>query len=250
MANGRRVAFVPPAGAVQEFKVADRELRRRGRPHRRRDGERHAQERHQRAQGRELLLPTVGRIAVGDRLLRQQERTARSRSSTTSAPAASLGGPVRLPGLFDGHDRTFFFGAVEWLYDTLPRAAVRRRCRRRRCATATSRRCSRRASSSTIRRPRSGRERRASSGRPFPGNIIPTNRLNPIAQKVLSYYPQPNQPGDASGREQLLLRQPANGRLLLHLHARRPSTHRQAAASSCATRGTIGASRATRSSAT
>ena len=32
----------------------------------------------------------------------------------------SLGGPVRLPGLYNGHDRTFFFGAVEWLYDEFP----------------------------------------------------------------------------------------------------------------------------------
>lgn len=27
---------------------------------------------------------------------------------------------------------------------------------------------------------------------PFPGNIIPSNRLNPVAQTLLSYYPKPN----------------------------------------------------------
>jgi hypothetical protein len=27
---------------------------------------------------------------------------------------------------------------------------------------------------------------------PFPGNIIPPDRINPIAQKVLEYMPAPN----------------------------------------------------------
>ena len=30
---------------------------------------------------------------------------------------------------------------------------------------------------------------------PFPGNIIPSVRLDPTAQKLLAYFPQPNQPG-------------------------------------------------------
>ncbi|MGH9630479.1 MAG: TonB-dependent receptor domain-containing protein, partial [Bryobacteraceae bacterium] len=30
---------------------------------------------------------------------------------------------------------------------------------------------------------------------PFPGNIIPANRISPVAQSILSYYPEPNRPG-------------------------------------------------------
>ncbi|MEJ7608560.1 MAG: hypothetical protein WKF37_20395 [Bryobacteraceae bacterium] len=33
------------------------------------------------------------------------------------------------------------------------------------------------------------------SGTPFPGNMIPSNRLNPISQRILAYYPAPNVPG-------------------------------------------------------
>ncbi len=44
----------------------------------------------------------------------------------------------------------------------------------------------------------------AQSGRfqrqPIPGNIIPKSRLDPIALKILSYYPDPNQPGTIDGR--------------------------------------------------
>ena len=32
---------------------------------------------------------------------------------------------------------------------------------------------------------------------PFPGNIIPTDRINPVARNVLDYYPLPNQAGAA-----------------------------------------------------
>jgi hypothetical protein len=31
---------------------------------------------------------------------------------------------------------------------------------------------------------------------PFTGNVIPSNRIDPVAQQVLNYFPLPNQPGD------------------------------------------------------
>lgn len=36
---------------------------------------------------------------------------------------------------------------------------------------------------------------------PLPGNVIPTNRLSPVAQKLLQYWPLPNTPGTADGRQ-------------------------------------------------
>ncbi len=35
---------------------------------------------------------------------------------------------------------------------------------------------------------------------PFPGNRIPANQINPVGSKILSYYPDPTQPGDGPGR--------------------------------------------------
>jgi hypothetical protein len=37
------------------------------------------------------------------------------------------------------------------------------------------------------------------SRQPFPGNIIPVNRINPIATNILNPYPLPNQAGGADG---------------------------------------------------
>ncbi len=34
---------------------------------------------------------------------------------------------------------------------------------------------------------------------PFPGNVIPANRISPVATKILSYVPGPNTPGQGAG---------------------------------------------------
>ena len=36
---------------------------------------------------------------------------------------------------------------------------------------------------------------------PFPGNIIPSGLINPVAQKILTYFPLPNQTGTADGQQ-------------------------------------------------
>jgi hypothetical protein len=35
---------------------------------------------------------------------------------------------------------------------------------------------------------------------PFQGNILPSTRLDPVGQKLLGFYPLPNQPGTSDGR--------------------------------------------------
>jgi len=43
------------------------------------------------------------------------------------------------------------------------------------------------------------------SRQPFAGNIIPPARIDPIAKKILALYPQPNQPGTSDGRNNFFL---------------------------------------------
>jgi hypothetical protein len=45
----------------------------------------------------------------------------------------------------------------------------------------------------------------AVSRQPFPNNVIPTNRLNPIALNYLKYFPQPNTPGLPNGSQNFLV---------------------------------------------
>ena len=92
-----------------------------------------------------------------------------------------LDGPVRIPKIFNGKNRLFFMANDEWKTQrshsqtnyTLPTAAEE--------AGNFS------GYSATIYDPATGGTTGASKT-PFPGNIIPTNRLDPISLKFLNYY--------------------------------------------------------------
>ena len=140
----------------------------------------------------------------------------------------SLGGPVRVPGLIDGRDRTFFFGAVEWLYDRFPEPGpqtVPTEAMRNGDFSALL------AQGITIYDPATAQ---LVNGRvvrtPFPGNIIPANRINPIAQNVLQLLSAAEPAGRRVRTQQLLHRQPAHRRLLLDFDPRRSPPHGSAAA--------------------
>jgi Carboxypeptidase regulatory-like domain/TonB dependent receptor-like, beta-barrel len=97
-----------------------------------------------------------------------------------------LDGPVRIPKLFNGRNRLFFMANDEWklqrqnsqgLY-TVPTAAMFQ---------------GNEAGLSTIYDPLTGLN--GATKTPFPNNVIPSSRLDPISQKLLAYYPSSNLPG-------------------------------------------------------
>lgn len=196
MANGRRVAFVPPAGAVQEFKVETASF--------------DAASGHTAGATVNVTLKSGTNALKGsaytyyrsDKLANKdffvKKANAPKPGLSYNRPGFTFGGPVVLPG-YDGHDRSFFFTAVEWLYDEFPEPlfqTVPTQAMRNGDFSALL------AQGIVIYDPLSAA---ISSGtavvrQPFPGNVIPAGRINAIAQKVLNYYPLPNQTPDASGR--------------------------------------------------
>jgi hypothetical protein len=95
---------------------------------------------------------------------------------------AFLGGPITIPKLYRGKDRTFFFASYEGLrrpnqaivIDSVPTAAMR------------SGDLSAYLPKTVVKDPLAG-------GAPFPNNLIPTDRIAPLSAAVLQYfYPQPN----------------------------------------------------------
>jgi hypothetical protein len=111
----------------------------------------------------------------------------------------TVGGPVWTPKFlgplgYDGRNRTFFFFAFEGLKDKFPEPGLFT------VPTAKMRQgdFSELLPSIVIYDPATARQDGSRVRRdPFPGNIIPTNRISPIALNYLKYYPLPNQAGNA-----------------------------------------------------
>jgi hypothetical protein len=95
-----------------------------------------------------------------------------------------MDGPVVIPGLYDGRNKTFFMGAYEGVRGeaiTSPFASV---------PTAAMRQGDFSEISTVIRNP--------FTGEPFAGNIIPQDMLSPTALSLLQYYPAANLSGTAN----------------------------------------------------
>jgi len=199
--TGRRVAFVPPAGAIQEFKVEtanfDAQQGHTGGATinvtmksgtNRLKGEGYYQYRDEKFSNNDFFLERAGR---------PKDNLDYKRYGGT------LGGPVNLGNLYNGRDRTFFFAAVEWLYDVFPEPdqyTVPTEQQRRGDFSDLLAQGIRIYDPATAFINAQGRVERL----PFENNIIPESRINPIAREYLKYYPLPNQAGDATGRDNYL----------------------------------------------
>jgi hypothetical protein len=188
MANGRRVAFVPPAGAVQEFKVETATF--------------DAQQGHTAGATVNVTLKSGTNSLKGDGYYHYRdellsgndfflERAGRPKDDTGyKRYGFTAGGPAV-------RDRTFFFSAFEWLYDTFPEPGqftVPTEAQRRGDFSALLPSIVIYDPLTAVRRADGRIERQ-----PFQNNIIPQNRLSAIALEYLKYYPLPNQAGTAQG---------------------------------------------------
>ncbi len=91
---------------------------------------------------------------------------------------ASIGGPVLIPKLYNGKNKTFFFGTYEGL--RLPRAETIQN----EVPTQAMRNGDFSASGIIVKDP--------TTGLPFANDQIPTNRINSVAMGFLALYPLPN----------------------------------------------------------
>ncbi len=121
------------------------------------------------------------------------------------------GGPLWIPKLFNGKNRVFWFFGYEGLRDsdpatspletgnpayfaTVPTTAERQGNFSALLALNTA------STNYAIYDPATGVASGSQVARtPFPNNVIPSARLNPVALNYLKYYPLPNTPGQANG---------------------------------------------------
>jgi hypothetical protein len=131
-----------------------------------------------------------------------------------------VGGPVYLPGIYNGRDRTFFFTTYEHLKDNIAEPQVftvpTLKMRTGDFSELIADRTNINSTANTVLfnpfdlasvNASTGVVTRRSFGCPTSGaatancNIIPTTLLNPVALAVLRYYPLPNLPGVANGTQ-------------------------------------------------
>jgi hypothetical protein len=117
---------------------------------------------------------------------------------------ANIGGPVMIPRVYHGKDKTFFFfnyegtrqASPDQILDTVPSAAQR--------AGDFSQTYDRTGRTDIIYDPLTTRA--APTGGtvrdPFPGNVVPAARLNTISANVVKYYPLPNRTGNTAQQVQ------------------------------------------------
>lgn len=220
-ASGRRVAFVPPADAVQEFKVTTANF--------------DAQQGHTAGANVDVTLRSGANqffgtiyeyvrndvLSANDFFVNRTASAGRDEDGRARRPAlrynrygATIGGPVLLPrfgeggpGVISGRDRTFFFFSYEGLKDVFPEPnqyTVPTLAQRNGDFSALLPLGIRIYDPQTAVLRADGRVER----QPFPNNIIPQNRISAIARNYLNFYPLPNAPGDAQGRNNFVSANP------------------------------------------
>ena len=99
----------------------------------------------------------------------------------------NIGGPIKIPGFYDGTDRTFFFvdyeGRRQLIGNSVALSGLPSAAERQGDFSDLGR---------VVRDP--------ATGQPFPGNIIPADRFSPIAQFYLQFIPLGNEDGQANVR--------------------------------------------------
>lgn len=109
--------------------------------------------------------------------------------------SGSLSGPVRIPKIYDGRNRTFFMWAYEQLTDSRPRGGTTLTV-----PTVAQRRgdfseLSALGGNYQVYNPFTRRRAENSTTRyqqdPFPNNVIPASLINPVAKNVMTYFPEP-----------------------------------------------------------
>ena len=146
--------------------------------------------------------------------------------SSSDRPGFTIGGPISMPGLYSGRDKTFFMFGFEHIKDVRPRfdaggdSWVPTEALRNGDFSDYS-------SNITIydpltRVPVGGGQ---FTGQPFPGNVIPANRISPVATEDPGLLLAAQEPGPA--RQHLRLDPAGDGRLQQPHRPRRPAARQQ-----------------------
>ncbi len=192
--NGvNNVAYVPSVDAVQEFKVMtgayDAQYGRTG------GGVINVSIRSGTNKFHGSVYEFLKRTSLNANTFANNSKNAERQGNALDQYGFTIGGPISIPRVYSGKDRTFFFFALEkyredTYYPSESISSVPSVDQRRGDFSKTF---DNNGALFTIFDPLTGRfEGNNWIRSAFPGNIIPTNRISPIAANVMKLYPVPN----------------------------------------------------------
>jgi hypothetical protein len=112
-------------------------------------------------------------------------------------PGFELDGPVVIPHLYNGHNRTFFMYSYEIIRDKIPSPTTSTVPQPDAILGNFNTTLQGNGSPITIYDPTTTVQTGTNTytRQPFPGDVIPANRMNPVGVKIASFIPKPNLPG-------------------------------------------------------
>jgi hypothetical protein len=115
-------------------------------------------------------------------------------------PGAVVDGPVYIPGLYNGRDKTFFMFNWEKIISSIPSPVTQTQPTLEQRNGDFSKTLQANGQPITIYDPLTTTcVGNTCTRTPFANNVIPANRIDPVARKILDFIPMPNQPGNAQG---------------------------------------------------
>jgi outer membrane receptor protein involved in Fe transport len=125
---------------------------------------------------------------------------ARKSAFRWAQPGVQFDGPVYLPRLYDGRNKTFFMYSWEKIKSSIPFPQTYTVPTLEQRAGDFSKTVQANLQPIIIYDPLTTQQvGNAYIRQPFPGNRVPANRFDPVSVKMLDWIPLPNQPGDARG---------------------------------------------------
>jgi hypothetical protein len=123
--------------------------------------------------------------------------------STLHQFGTTLGGPLKVPNVYNGHDKTFWFLSYEGLREDRGLTQIFTIPTPEQLQGDFSKTFNSAGQLIVVYDPLTTRPDPNNPGRfirsPFPGNRIPADRIDPVAARIRSYWPSPNTAGTAAG---------------------------------------------------
>ncbi|MGH8248959.1 MAG: TonB-dependent receptor plug domain-containing protein, partial [Gammaproteobacteria bacterium] len=222
-----RIAYVPPADAVEEFKVMtgiyDAQYGRTG------GGVINVSVKSGTNAYHGTAYEFLKRATLNANTFSNNAKGLPRQGAKLDQYGFSVGGPVRVPRLYRGKDRTFFFFAGEAYGEDLhfPDESITSVPTADQKLGDFSRTFDNAGRLMPIYDPLTGRFEGNNWVRDrFPGNVIPAHRINPTSRKIVSLYPDPNSvtPGSPDWQNNFVL-SPNKGRFDFHNYTARLDHH-------------------------